>query len=231
MENCIEVSYLPWLKKVSIFKELNDEALKKLEEITETIYYNEEDLIFETGEDAEALYIIKTGQIRIEQVYRDGRKKTLAYLADSDFFGEMAIITKESRCARAVSAKSSELFRIEKSSFLECLKNNSDLCFGILQVLCERLQTADSEISNLTFRNLPGRIVYKLFELAEQFGEPCSDGTLIKLSVTHYDLADMVGTNRESVSKYISRFKKEGSIQINQKNITILDRNKLLSWT
>jgi len=225
------VSYLPWLKKVSIFKELNDEALKKLEEITDTIYYNEEDLIFETGEVAEALYIVKIGQIRIEQVYSDGRKKTLAYLSDSDFFGEMAIITKENRCARAVSAKNSELFRIEKSSFLDCLKNNSDLCFGILQVLCERLQTADSEISNLTFRNLPGRIVYKLFELAEQFGEPCSEGTLIKLSVTHYDLADMVGTNRESVSKYISRFKKEGSIQINQKNITILDRNKLLSWT
>jgi CRP/FNR family transcriptional regulator, cyclic AMP receptor protein len=225
------VSYLPWLKKVSIFKEINDEALKKLEEITETIYYNEEDLIFEAGEDAEALYIIKSGQIRIEQVYRDGRKKTLAYLADSDFFGEMAIITKESRCARAVSAKNSELFRIEKSSFLECLQNNSDLCFGILQVLCERLQMADSEISNLTFRNLPGRIVYKLFELAEQFGEQSNEGTLIKLSVTHYDLADMVGTNRESVSKYISRFKKEGSIDINQKNITILDRNKLLSWT
>lgn len=222
---------IPWLQKVSIFKDLSENALSEISKITENIPYRAEELIFEAGEDADALYIIKSGQIRIEQIYRDGRKKTLAFLSDGDFFGEMAIITKEKRCATAVSAKESELIRIEKSSFLNCLKFNTEPCFGILQVMCERLQVADAEISNLTFRNLPGRIVYKLFELAEQFGELSPEGTLIKLSLTHYDLADMVGTNRESVSKYISRFKKEGAIKINQKCITILDRHKLLSWT
>lgn len=226
------MTLIPWLEKVSIFKNLSQNALENIETITETVFYNEEDLIFDAGEEADALYIVKSGQIRIEQIYRDGRKKTLAYLSEGDFFGEMAVITKESRCARAVASEQADVLRIEKTNFVSALSKNSELCFGILQVLCERLQAADLEISNLTFRNLPGRIVYKLFELAEQFGEQDESGaTNIKLSLTHYDIADMVGTNRESVSKFISKFKKEGSIEINQKNIKIIDRHKLLSWT
>lgn len=222
---------IPWLRKVSIFSNLCETALEQIAEITEDVVYLTEEFIFEEGEEADALYVIKGGQIRIEQNYRDGRRKTLALLSENSFFGEMAIITREKRCATAVSGTDSQLLRVEKTPFLGCLKENAEACFGILQVMCERLQMADTEISNLTFRNLPGRIVYKLFELAEQFGIPDETGTIIRLSVTHYDLADMVGTNRESVSKYISKFKKEGSISITQKHITILDRQKLLSWT
>lgn len=227
----MDEAVIPWLKKVSIFAELGNEALIEIANIAEAAYFEVDEKIFDLGEMADALYIIESGQVRIEQNYRDGRKKTLAFLSEGHFFGEMAIITREKRCASAIASEQSKLIKIEKTSFLECLRRNANLCFGILQVMCERLQTADAEISNLTFRNLPGRIVYKLFELSEQFGEPTDSGTLIKLAITHYDLADMVGTNRESVSKYISRFKKEGAIRIDKKNITILDRHKLLSWT
>ncbi|MBF0196218.1 MAG: Crp/Fnr family transcriptional regulator [Planctomycetes bacterium] len=224
-------SSLPLLKQISIFSNLSDAALEQIAAISENVHFTTDELIFEEGEEAEALYMIKSGQVRIEQKYRDGRKKTLALLSDNSFFGEMAIITKEQRCASASAAVDSELICVEKSAFIGCLRSNAEACYGILQIMCERLQNADTEISNLTFRNLPGRIVYKLFELAEQFGIPDENGTMIRLSITHYDLADMVGTNRESVSKYISKFKKEGSISSHNKNITILDRKKLLSWT
>jgi CRP/FNR family transcriptional regulator, cyclic AMP receptor protein len=222
---------LPWLEKVSMFQKLSRVALNHIAEISETISFYEDQTIFNDSEEADALYIIKNGQVRIEQNYRDGRKKTLAVLTSGNFFGEMALITSSKRCASAVSSGETEVIRIAKQPFLNCLKDNTEACFGILQVLCERLKMADIEISNLTFRNLPGRIVYKLFELADQFGIQEVDGTTIRLQLTHYDLADMVGTNRESVSKYLSKFKSEKSININRKWITIIDRSKLLAWT
>lgn len=222
---------LPWLQKVSIFQDLSESALSHIAEISETVTFHDEQTIFNDSEEADALYIVKSGKVRIEQNYRDGRKKTLAVLTSGSFFGEMALITSGKRCASAKCAEKSDVIKIEKNQFLQSLKDNTDACFGILQVLCERLKKADIEISNLTFRNLPGRIVYKLFELADQFGIQDESGTTIRLQLTHYDLADMVGTNRESVSKYISKFKNEGSILVNKKWITIIDRHKLLGWT
>jgi CRP/FNR family transcriptional regulator, cyclic AMP receptor protein len=222
---------IEWIKKVPIFTRVNHEALLPIVDISEEIPYLNEAIIFLSDEPADALYIIKEGSVRIEQNYRDGRKKTLAVLTPGNFFGEMALITEAKRCASAICSSDSVLIRLSKDTFLNCLRNNGEACFGILQVLCQRLQSADREISTLTFQNLPGRIAYKLIELAEQFGQFDEHGLTIQLSLTHYDLADMVGTNRESVSKFLAKFKKEKSITTHKRFITILDRNKLLTWT
>lgn len=222
---------VPWLKRVPIFHQLSDEALDDIAKITDISTYNAETSIFKKNDAADALYIIISGQVRIEEQYRDGRKKTLAYLASGHFFGEMAIITSKQRCAGATAAETSTLLCIEQNLFLEALKKNAELCFGILKVVCERLENADVEIGNLTFRNLPGRIVSKLFELADQFGEPHPKGTMVTLELTHYDLADMVGTNRESISKYLAKFKKEGSLATQKKHFIIVNRRKLKAWS
>ena len=222
---------IPWLKKVSIFQELGPDALGEISKITEVISFEPNQTVFLANEVADALYVIMSGQVRIEQNYRDGRRKTLAFLGPGHFFGEMAIVTDRRRCATAIISETAELMRVDKTAFLSSLKKNAELCFGILQVICERLRMADDEIHNLTFRNLPGRIVSKLFELGEQFGRATENGLLINLELTHYDLADMVGTNRESISKYLSKFKREGSVATHKKLLIIKDRRKLLSWT
>jgi CRP/FNR family transcriptional regulator len=227
----MQEDFIDWIRKVPIFKELRDQALNPIIDLCFETPFEPEEVIFNANEPADALYIIKSGNVRIEQAYRDGRKKTLAVLTSSNFFGEMALITSEKRCATAISSDHSQLIKLEKDTFLSCLQANAEACFGIMQVICKRLQTADKEISNLTFQNLPGRIAYKLLELSEQFGRLDEFGLTIQLSLTHYDLADMVGTNRESVSKFLTKFKKEGSISVQQKKITILDKHKLLSWT
>mgnify|MGYP006431033289 CR=1 FL=1 len=224
-------TFVEWIRKVPIFRSLNDEQLLNVASIGEEISYSDGEVIFETNDEADALYIIKEGSIQIEQVHTDGRRKTLAVLTRENFFGEMAIITGGTRCATATCGLSCTLIRIEKSAFLGLLGSNASLSLGILLVICGRLQSADREIGTLTFQNLPGRVAQKLFELASQFGRLDAHGLTIQLSLTHYDLADMVGTNRESISKYLAKFRKEGSISIHQKRITILDRSKLLAWT
>lgn len=221
----------PLLKKVPIFKHLNDQAIAKLAAISEVVSHDLDDVIFEKDATADALYIVLSGQVRIEQKYRDGRRKTLAYMAREHFFGEMAIVTHHKRCASAIVCESTELLRIGKEPFLSLLRKDVELCYGILQEICERLRSADEEIGNLTFRNLPGRIASKLFDLADQFGEVVDGGgTVLKLTITHYDLADMVGTNRESISKYLSKFRKEGAIETRGRLIVIKNRQKLLAW-
>lgn len=230
MGSSLPHTILHWIRQVPFFKGLDEEKLLAIAGIADELSLRPDENIFEDRDVADALYIIKEGSIRIEQTYRDGRKKTLAVLTEENFFGEMAIITGGRRCASATAQSNSTLIRIEKDALMSCLEKNAELSLNILLVVCRRLQAADQEISNLTFQNLPGRIVQKILELGEQFGRLDEHGLTIQLTLTHYDLADMVGTNRESVSKYLSKFKKEGSIAVHHKKITILDRSKLLTW-
>jgi CRP/FNR family transcriptional regulator len=219
------------LKKVSLFANLSQEALTQIAEVSQSESLKNGQMVFSEGDGADCLYIIISGKIQIEKAFRDQRRKVLAILSENDFFGEMAIITNGFRCASAVVVKPSQLIRIEKTAFIKKLKTDSQLCFEILQQVCSRLEAADTEIENLSFQNLPGRISSKILEIGKQFGEMRHDGTtVVRLELTHAKLAEMVGTNRETVSKYISLFKKEGSIAFESRQLTILSSSKLSSW-
>jgi CRP/FNR family transcriptional regulator len=210
---------------------VSDDGLRQIAQVTEEVDHSPLDTIFKEGDEAECLYIIVKGEIQIEKEFKDQRRKVLAILSKGDFFGEMAIITNGFRCASAVSVRETHLIRLQKPQFLDLLRNNGHLCFEILQQTCLRLEAADTEIENLTFQNLPGRISAKLLELARQFGVQMPDGsTRVRFELTHAKLAEMVGTNRETVSKYISLFKKEGSISFESRMVSILDSGKLSSW-
>ncbi|MGB1889731.1 MAG: Crp/Fnr family transcriptional regulator, partial [Akkermansiaceae bacterium] len=178
------------------------------------------------------LYIITEGQVNIEKRSDGSRRKVLAILDRGDFFGEMAVITHGKRCAAAVASQPLILLSVGKASFLSLLQKEGPLCFEILQQVRERLEAADSEIESLTFQNLPGRIAGKILDLGKRFGRLNASGqTEIDLDVTHAGLAEMVGTNRETVSKYISIFRKEGSIEHESKKLTIKDANLLSTWS
>lgn len=222
---------IPWIKNISFFADLSDEAIEAISDISEIITVNANSTIFKQDESPDSLYMIISGQVAIEKTFSDlKRKKTLAILEAGDFFGEMALITNNKRSASAVSKQESVLIKVEKTAFVKMLKISAPLCFGMIIVVCKRLKEADEEISTLSFQNIPGRIALKLIDLADQFGVQNDGGILINLDITHNDLSDMVGTNRETVSKYVSIFKKEGSIDsINQK-IVIKNHSQLASW-
>lgn len=222
---------LELLKKVSLFSNLSDEALHEVEKMAIKRKVNEDVRIFNEGDEADCLYVIALGQVQIQKEFKDQRTKVLAILGHGDFFGEMAIITNGYRCASAIAVKETHLFCIQKSAFLERLREHAELCFEILQQVCLRLEVADTEIENLAYQNLPGRIASKILELGKQFGVPNPDGSIrVRFELTHAKLAEMVGTNRETVSKYISLFRKEGGIAFDGKQLIIANSSKLLSW-
>lgn len=214
-----------------MFSHVSEDGLEQIATVTSESSFLPQSYIFKEGDDADCLYIIVSGEIQIEKEFKDQRRKVLAILSRGDFFGEMAIITNGFRCASAVSVGESKLICLEKASFLNLLRHHAELCFEILQQTCLRLEMADTEIENLAFQNLPGRIAAKIIELSRQFGVLQSHGgVLVKFELTHAKLAEMVGTNRETVSKYISIFKKEGGITFESRLVTVMDESKLLSW-
>lgn len=222
---------IPWIKNVSLFENLSEEVLEEISKVTEMVTFYSGQAIFKDGDEADCLYIIVSGQVLIEKEFKDQKRKVLAILEAGDFFGEMAVVTNAKRCANATVSQESLILRLEKESFIEKMKSNALLSFEILQQVCKRLQVADTEIENLSFQNIPGRIASKILELGDQFGVVVPDGTLIAIDITHATLSEIVGTNRETVSKYLAIFRREGSIEYSNRRITVTDRHKLVAWS
>ncbi|MCR4316669.1 MAG: Crp/Fnr family transcriptional regulator [Planctomycetes bacterium] len=223
------------IRRVPMFAGLRDDHISMIVGICERRLFRKNEVLFRQGDEGNLCYVIIEGLVKIQKRSGDGRTKTLAILENGDCFGEMAIISAEKRTATAVCLTESHTFVITKESFSSILEEHHSIALYILTMLAERLRKADEQIEALTFMNIPSRIITEIQKLADQFGKPLSrydgdQGVNVEFPITHQELADMVGTNRETVSKFLSTFKKEGSIDIVNKRILITDPKMLETW-
>lgn len=215
------------LKKVGLFLRLSSKSINKIAKISYIEQYKKDECIFSEKDEGDKLYIVISGGVKIFKSSSRERIKTLALLKEGDFFGEMAILDKESRSATAQAIKDTAMLVIDNDSFRMLLKNNSEILFNIIESLCLRLREADRQIQTLTFQNIIGRIATALLDLAGKAGVKTEEGIKINMEITHQELADLVGTAREIITKALSNFKRNGYISIDEHYITILDKEKL----
>jgi len=176
------------------------------------------------------MFIIVSGLVKIFTSNQTGRIKTLAYLKEGDFFGEMAMLDEQKRSASASVLEDAEVLILNRSDFQLEILDNPQIALRLMRALSARLRAADKQIEDLTFRNLPGRVASTLIDLTRKHGVKTGDGVKIDLKLTHQEFADIIGTAREVVTLILNDFKKAGCIKIEQKNITVLNFQELKSW-
>ncbi len=218
------------IKENHFFNNLSDRSINQIIKVSKFKNVDKGDFVFRRDEPGTILFIVIDGMIKIHYGMDRTRQKTLALLTQGEFFGEMAILTDSGRSADAEAVENSKVLLIRKNDFINLLEKNNAFCIELLREMCRRLETADKQIESLTFRNLPGRVAEQLFFLATKFGHQEDGQIMIDLRMTHNDLADMVGTNRESISKIISQFKAENSIKTIDNFFLIVDPDKLSAW-
>ena len=215
------------LRRVPLFNKIEDKQLEKIAEISHLKKYRKDEDIFSEGEVGDALYILVTGVAKVFRTSSDGRIKTLAILEKGDFLGEMAILDKEIRSANVRVVEDTEMLVLNRRDFEASLKNNPQIAFKIMEVLCARLRDADKQIESLTFQNVSGRLVIVLLDLAEKHGVKTEKGIKIDMELTHQELSEMVGTAREVVSRILNDFRKANCIEVEKHYITIIDKEEL----
>jgi len=195
------------------------EALNSPEKDIIKKIYKKNDFITIEGEEADYIYIVLDGLVKIFKTEENGRKKTLNYLNVGDFFGESAIIDGNLRSVNIQAIKNTLIYEIKRNKFNELLKNYPQITLKIILSLSKRLREANEEITKLAFNSVKKRLFNELKRLAKNFGEKKDKGILITEKITHKDLAELVGTSRETVTKYLGEMIKEGVIKIIEKQI------------
>lgn len=184
-------------------------------------------VIFHLGDPGGLLYLISRGKVKISHTTPEGQEVVLAILGPGDFFGELALLDDAPRSATAVALEATETWTLHREEFMRYLAENPEFALHVLKTLARHIRRLNTQLADIFFLDLPGRLARVLLNLAEQYGRRISDGIIIELSLTQTDLAEMTGATRVSVNKALGRFRRSGWIRVNGRQVTVLDRESL----
>ncbi|MDF2814110.1 MAG: Crp/Fnr family transcriptional regulator [Paenibacillus sp.] len=215
------------VRNVPLFQHLKDEELVMISSLFMERKYKKNSIIFFEGDTGDELFLVKSGTVKIYRI-DNSKQIILTLFRMGDFFGEMSLVQKGvTRSANAETLEPSVIYTLSRSMFFECMERAPALCMKLLEVTMNRLRRANEQIHDLTFLDVRTRILKTVYQLSLDYGELKQGQTQIAVKLTHQELANMVGTVRESVTKVLQELQEEGTISVDHKMITIIDMPKL----
>ena len=220
---CRAVEELSFLQNVPIFADLEEPELKKIEKLGLRKKYKRGNIVVLEKETGAALFVIISGKVKIVRTDEDGREVILSIFGPGEFFGEMSLLDGLARSASVVALTKAELFMIHRRDFLRLLHEHPQVAISLLGELTTRLRKADAQIKSLSLKDASGRVANVILMLADDIGVFRKGKVEIDELLLQQDMANMAGTSRETVSRMIHQFIREGHLQLDGNKLTIND--------
>ena len=216
-----------FLATVPIFSNLNPEQLRPLTGKLHRRRYQRGEVIFHQDDPADRLHIIVHGRVRISITSEDGREKDIALLQPGECFGEMALLDGSRRSATASAIEPLETVTLFREDFLEFLDQHSEVAAETTSLLTRRLRDVNQMLGDLAFLDVPTRVAKQLLALAETSAGDAEWQGPVEVSVGQEELARLVGASRETVSRVLNSYCRQGILLTSHRRITIKDRQAL----
>jgi CRP/FNR family transcriptional regulator, global nitrogen regulator len=179
------------------------------------------DMIFAPGDPDDQVYFLLEGTVRLYKIYGEYKEATVALLTDGDVFGELSFQETSRQNAFAEAVTDARVAVVRKSVLNEVIKRHPEFALKLFSSYSERLRQSDETIESLLDREVSARLAKLLSHLGERFGEPDGSATVLKMRLTHQDLANMIFSTREAVSKEMSEFQRAGLIETRNHRIVV----------
>jgi CRP/FNR family transcriptional regulator, cyclic AMP receptor protein len=180
------------------------------------------EILFEQGDNGDALYAVTTGLLEISVLAQDGRKLGLAVMRPGALFGEIALFDPGERTASATALEASDLLRVRNSDILAQIRRQPELAVDIIHLAGQRMRWMGRQLREQVFLPMPTRLARKILYLT-----PERPHAPEKLSLSQAELAEFVGATREAVSKTLASWKRIGVIEASRGGLIVLDRSAL----
>lgn len=181
----------------------------------------EDQVLCQRGETADAVYAIVSGRVRVVSTSDEGKEVVLRILRAGDVFGELGLLAGGHRTATVIAAEETELASIGRREFFELLEGEPGVAIRLLAVLAEQMGDLTDQLTDFVFHGLPVRLAKRLVELARTDGRETPEGVHIETKLSQQDLANLVGTSRESVNKQLRAWEDDGFIRHDKGEVVI----------
>ena len=215
------------LRNVPLFRDFDETELMQVAGLITTRRYAKHQTIFREGDPGQTFYLILAGSVAVVRIAPDGRETILSILKERDFFGEMSVFDTSVRAASVRTMTDVEVGVIERDDFLGLIDKTPRIGRLLVIALSERLRAANKLIAATTSQDIRARLASLLLNLMQNFGEPVSSGTRISLRLTNQEMANMIGTTRETVNRTLNRFWDERIIDMRTAHVIIVEPDKL----
>jgi CRP/FNR family transcriptional regulator len=215
------------LRNVPLFRDFDAAELSEVAQLVATRRFGKHQTIFREGDPGQTFYLILSGSVAIVRVAPDGRETILSILKERDFFGEMSIFDTAVRAAGVRTLTEVEVGVVERDDFLALIDRSPRIGRLLVIALSERLRAANKLISATTSQDIRSRLASLLLNLSQNFGEPTPAGTKITLRLTNQEMANMIGTTRETVNRTLNRFWDERLIDMRTAHVVVVEPEKL----
>jgi CRP-like cAMP-binding protein len=197
------------------FAGLGPDAIEAVSHLCVSRTLEPDQILFEKGEPADALYAVRRGQIRIATGTEAGRRLTLNLLGPGDVFGEIALLDAGPRTADAIAAEATDLFVVRRRDFVDLLQQRPAVAVRIIELLCERLRWISERMEETVLLPVSQRLGRRLVALGEDYGAD--------LSVSQEELAVFVGATRETVNRQLQVWKRMNLVELGRNRIRLID--------
>jgi CRP/FNR family transcriptional regulator/CRP/FNR family cyclic AMP-dependent transcriptional regulator len=202
---------LDTLRNIPLFSSVRDADLEAIASLLIERRFPRHKTIVEEGLPGDYMYILCEGRVQVSKLSDDGREKIREFLEDGDFFGEMSLLDNAPRSASVRALADTRILALSRADFLAVLRRSPDLAMAVIQELTRRLRRVDDQASSLSFQRVEERTKGLLTRLAKE--DPQNVGRRVTPALTHQQIADMIGTSRETVTRALKLLKEHGWLE------------------
>ena len=212
------------LAAIPSFQGLSENQLNEIKKIVVNRHYTKGELIFSEGDHGDGFYVVAGGMIKIFKMSIEGKEHIMRIVGPGESFGQVSVYAGRTFPAGAQAIAKSHLLFLPRSTFVDLITHNPSLALSMLASLSMRLREFTVHVERLALKEVPGRLAAYLIHLVdEQANEP----ELVSLNISKVQLASLLGTTPETLSRILSRMADSGLIEVKKRDIRIRDHSGL----
>jgi CRP-like cAMP-binding protein len=211
------------LRKCDVLVDISSEILSQLLPNVKVGTFRPRQVIYLPGDRAQGVHFLSSGRIKISKVTRDGKELTLAYRTEGDFFGEPCLLEGGPREEMAEAMDPSLTVEVDRELLDGMLRTNGVASYRFTRALILRRKDLETRVEQLIFKDVGAKLAELLLNLGLEHGIADQRGTVVGLKITHQEMANLIGSTRETVSLTLSQFKRKGLIQTEGRKVILAD--------
>src|SRR5215203_6213351 len=211
------------LSMVDILEPLSREEVRELSRRIPDTHYQRGQILYAPKERSQALFMLKKGRVRIYRIAPDGREITLTVVGAGTVFGEMSLTAQRLENAYAEAMETAVVCKMKRHDLERLVIDKPQVGLKLLSVLSERLSVAEDRMEDIALKDVPSRLASFILQLVESEGVVTREGYKIPARYTHRQLATMIGSKRETVTKAFSLLQQAGAVELKRRRIYVKD--------
>ena len=211
------------LSMVDVLEPLTGEELEEFSRRVPDTHSEQGQIFYSPQERSEALFMLKKGRVRIYKVTPEGWEFTLAVVEAGMMFGEMALTAQRMWEAYAEAMEPSDICILKNADLERIVRGNPEVGIKMIRVLSERLRLCETRLEDITLKNIPARLASLILQLAASEGVMTPEGPRIPTHYTHRQLAMMIGSSRETVTRAFTKLQRAGAVELKDRHIFVKD--------